>query len=218
MCFSAEASFAASGALATVGALSFGKAKSRRMRWLAFVPILFSVQQAIEGFQWLVEKPGTLSTILGYAFLTFAFLVWLILIPFVDEQIEPKTSRRKWFRILTWVGAGCAGYLLYFLLTKPLTVCVTGHHIDYQIDIHFPFFAIGLAVYVFITCGSMLLSSRPMMRLFGALAFLSLLVTVWAYQETLTSVWCFFAAALSTLVYLEIARDAKKHKGFWHRW
>lgn len=210
MCFSAEASFAASGVLATTGVLCLGKAKSRRMRWLAFVPILFSVQQAIEGFQWLVEKPSLFSTILGYAFLVFAFLVWLILIPLIDEHIEPKSHRRRWFRFLTWAGAGCAGYLFYILLTQPLNVCVIGHHIDYQLDINFPFFAIGLAVYVFITCGSLLLSSRHFVQLFGAVTFFSLLVTVWAFKETLISVWCFFAAILSVLVYLEIVRDAKK--------
>lgn len=57
MCFSAEASFAASAALAATGLSSVVLAKTKKIRLVALIPLAFSVQQAIEGFQWLTPKP-----------------------------------------------------------------------------------------------------------------------------------------------------------------
>jgi len=212
MCFSAEASFAASAALATVSLASASSAKSKKLRWFAFIPLAFSVQQAIEGFQWLAPKPSLLSTVLGYGFLFFAFLAWLVVVPTAASLIEPEKNRKKLMRYLSWVGIGGAGYMLWFLLTEPLAVCVTNRSIDYQINI--PYLEYGLMIYVLVTCGSLLLSSLKNIRLFGWLTFFGLLVTIVAYRTTLTSVWCFFSAILSCLVFLEVARDIKINKIF----
>ena len=45
MCFSATASFAASGALGLVGAASLAKTKSKKEVPFAAVPLIFAVQQ-----------------------------------------------------------------------------------------------------------------------------------------------------------------------------
>jgi len=207
MCFSAEASFAASAALATVGLVSVSTAKTKELRWVACIPLAFSVQQALEGFQWLAPKPSLLSTALGYGFLFFAFLVWLIAIPVLSGLIEPRKIRKRLMRYLFYLGAAGAAYLLWFVVTEPLTVCVVNHSIDYQIFL--PYSNYFFVVYILATCGSLLLSSQKHIRLFGWLTFFSLLVAFWAYRETLTSVWCFFAAVLSCLVFLEVSRDPK---------
>jgi hypothetical protein len=39
-------------------------------------------------------------------------------------------------------------------------------------------------------------------RLFGVLALLSFIATYFVYTRALVSVWCFFAAILSLLIYL----------------
>lgn len=159
-----------------------------------------------------VTKPSALSTFLGYGFLFFAFLLWIVAIPVLSGMLEPNIVRKKWMRYLFWLGCGGAAYLLYFMVTSPLTVCVTNHSIDYQIFV--PFIDYFFIVYVLATCGSLLISSIKNIRLFGWLIFFSLLITIWAYRETLTSVWCFFSAILSCLVFLEVARDTKINKFF----
>ncbi len=52
MCFSATASFTASGILAAVGLLSIAKARTLPMRIFASTPLLFAIQQASEGVLW----------------------------------------------------------------------------------------------------------------------------------------------------------------------
>ncbi|MBI2415948.1 MAG: hypothetical protein HYV33_04815 [Candidatus Kerfeldbacteria bacterium] len=81
MCFSATASFVTSGALAITGSATLAKKPTRQLRWLAVIPLLFALQQTIEGLQWLAPKPSVLSTVLGYAFLLFAFLLWPSYLP-----------------------------------------------------------------------------------------------------------------------------------------
>ena len=73
MCFSAEASFIASGGLAVAGGASLKVAK-KEQRLIALIPLLFAIQQAIEGMQWLYLYRGTSSLKLAYAFLFFGFV------------------------------------------------------------------------------------------------------------------------------------------------
>jgi hypothetical protein len=70
MCFSANASFAASGVLAAVGAASIRETKTKRGLLYAFIPLIFAIQQFVEGLQWLT-RPGAWSVFLAYGFLFF---------------------------------------------------------------------------------------------------------------------------------------------------
>lgn len=64
MCFSATASFVAAAGLAPVGIVSLVMARRlepERWRPLALMPILFAIQQALEGCVWLgLEAPAVL--------------------------------------------------------------------------------------------------------------------------------------------------------------
>ena len=60
-------------------------------------------------------------------------------------------------------------------------------------------------IYLLATCVSGLFSSHRCINIFGVLAFV---LAVAAYQvsvRTFVSVWCFFAAVLSLLVYLHFS-------------
>ena len=61
-------------------------------------------------------------------------------------------------------------------------------------------------LYLLCICGSPLLSSHKMIQGIGALIVIGLLVSAYAYYATLVSVWCFFAAADSTLLYFHFKR------------
>ena len=82
MCFSASASFIASGGLAALGGVSFVSAK-KKDKVLAVIPIMFSIQQFCEGIQWLYLNSGSSSPVFGYLFLLFAFILWPIYVPFM---------------------------------------------------------------------------------------------------------------------------------------
>src|SRR5262245_11163328 len=101
MCFSTEASFTASVLLAGIGYLSLMKAKDKpSLIPLAMIPFLFAMQQFCEGVVWLYlrqEWPQNfIFQIAKYGFLSFAFFIWPIWIPFSLLTLE----KIKWRRIL----------------------------------------------------------------------------------------------------------------------
>jgi hypothetical protein len=62
-------------------------------------------------------------------------------------------------------------------------------------------------LYLAATCVSSFFSSHGFVRLFGVLSLLSLLSFIAAYVVhvgALVSIWCFFAALLSLLIYLHL--------------
>ena len=59
MCFSASASFGAGIVLSSIGIATITKTQSRSQLSLAFIPLIFAVQQFSEGFLWLsLLHPG----------------------------------------------------------------------------------------------------------------------------------------------------------------
>jgi len=199
MCFSASASFIASAGLGVLGAASLKRAKKRE-RLLALIPLLFAVQQFIEGLQWLVVVSGKASLALGYAYLFFAFLLWPTYIPFMALQLETRERRKPALRFFLLLGIVMTVYLASALLTHPVAISVFERHISCEINL--PFAVIGAVIYVTIVTGSLIASSVQHVRIFGFLALFSSILAWQLYEATFTSVWCFFAAVLSSVVYL----------------
>ncbi len=56
------------------------------------------------------------------------------------------------------------------------------------------------------TCVPLLLSSHPILRVLGAVVAVGGAISAYAYYATFTSVWWFFAAADSTLLYFHFKR------------
>jgi hypothetical protein len=93
-------------------------------------------------------------------------------------------------------------YLLYFIVTRPVVAEVVGRHIVY-VSPHF--FRIPVIVlYLAATCVSCFFSSHGFVKLFGVLALLSFIAAYVVHATTLVSMWCFFAAILSLLIYLHL--------------
>lgn len=75
-----------------------------------------------------------------------------------------------------------------------------------------PFGTAAAAVYIAIVVGAGALSGRYMVKiLFGLIAFLAFIAS-WLYYENFTSVWCFFAAIVSVLIYLIVTGTELKKK------
>ena len=202
MCFSATASFTAGAILVGIGTLTLRRATRRSELPYAAIPMLFGVQQLVEGSLWLTISDGSLhlNTILTHIYSLFSHVLWPIFVPLAVLLLETVPWRRTLLKIIAVGGVLSGLYLLYFWAMDPTIAKVVGRHITYVS----PHFFIGpvLALYIVGTCGSSLLSSHPRVRLFGVATLVSLVSAYAFYAYWFISVWCFFAAAMSVVVWL----------------
>ena len=205
MCFSATASFSAGALLLGIGTLTFRSALATRQRQalpFAAIPLLFAVQQLIEGVIWLtfrVDAP-LLNSVMTHVYSFFSHVLWPVYVPVAVMLMEPNGWRRRTLIAFVAAGAAVGAYLLYILLAFPVVSRPTGQHIEYDSP-HF-FAAVTMTLYLLSTALSPLLSTHRMVVVFGALALLSFGAAYAFYATWFISVWCFFAALLSAVVYL----------------
>jgi len=90
------------------------------------------------------------------------------------------------------------------LISLPLNTCVVGHSIAYlnPMTASLP---ISL-LYIFATCGTLLLSTHRVVRWYGVLNIVVLSITELVKATTFASVWCFYAAIMSTMIYWQFHR------------
>ena len=202
MCFSATASFSADAFLLGLGTLTLKSARHKRELPFAAIPILFAIQQLIEGVVWLSFSDGAalLNSVMTQVYSFFSHVLWPIYVPVAVLMLEPPGWRRRALRVFVAAGSAVGLYLLYFLFAFPIISRPTGQHIEY-VSPHF-FAAITMSLYLLSTTISPLLSTHRMVQVFGILALLSFGAAYYFYAFWFISVWCFFAALLSTVVYL----------------
>lgn len=203
MCFSATASFGAGIVLVAAGSVAMVKAKTPSQRVFAAIPLLFAVQQLAEGFVWLGLTYPEYRAGLQFAtftFLIFAQIVWTLWIPFSLLLLEEDALRKTILRILLGAGVTLSVYHVWGLMAHPITSQVLDCHIFYDVEYLRPYklysgFAYGIASIV--PC---FFSSVKRMWWLGAAFLLSYIATQIIYTTYVISVWCFFAALLSTIV------------------
>ncbi|MEK7632289.1 MAG: DUF6629 family protein [Patescibacteria group bacterium] len=198
MCFSAPVSFATSAVLAVVGVETVRHARPKK-RYVALIPFLFAIQQAIEGAQWIVDKPSTCSQVLGYGFLFFAFLVWPSWVPFAVWHAESVAWRKRVLKVLFGIGLATSAYFLAVLITEPMSVVPRAASLYYSVNI--PGYVAGVASYISVILASFFVSSDRRLRAFGFAIMASAAIAWIAFSFAFTSVWCFFSAALSVWLY-----------------
>jgi hypothetical protein len=206
ICFSATASFASGMALLAIGAVAVRNTRDAVEVPYAAIPLLFAVQQLVEGGLWQNLPAQTSAThVLTIIYLLFSNVLWPIYVPVAVWLLEPRVERR---RMIVWtiVGGGAVGvFFLTAIITNPVTAAIKGMHIKYHIP--HPHDAIAVAVYAAATCLAPLLSSNKMVRLFGIALVGSMIAAATLYLRWFASVWCFFAALLSVLVLLHFTRS-----------
>jgi hypothetical protein len=202
MCFSASASFIAGATLMVAGVATLRLVTRPSQIPFALVPLLFGVQQVIEGLIWL--SFGDRSTIdnasLTVVYSVFSHVLWPIYVPFAVGLLETVPWRRKALAVCQVAGLAVGLYLLYFIVQYPVMSRVLGRHIVYESP-HF-YIAGIIILYLISTCVSSMLSSSNIIRVFGVLAVVTFLAAYAIHVATLVSVWCFFAALLSFIIYL----------------
>ena len=210
MCFSATASFSAGAVLLGIGALTLRSARRPREWPFAAIPLLFAIQQLIEGVIWLTFSADAplLNTVMTHAYSFFSHVLWPVYLPVAVLMIEPPGGRRRTLAALVAAGSAVGIYLLYVLVAFPVVSRPTGQHVEYDSP-HF-FAAAVMTLYLVSATVSPLLSTLRGVKVFGALALLSFGTAYYFYATWFISVWCFFAALLSTVIYLHFARPTER--------
>jgi hypothetical protein len=213
MCFSATASFSAGAVLLGLGALTLKSAGRPRELMFAAIPLLFAVQQLTEGVIWLTFRDDApqINRVMTQVYAFFSHVLWPAWIPLAVLLLEAPGRRHR--VLLTFVAAGAAvsAYLLVVLVAFPAVSRPTGQHIEY-LSPHF-FAAEVMTLYLLATTVSPLLSTHGVVKIFGALALLSFGAAYYFYTTWFISVWCFFAAALSSTIALHFAMRRAEPSG-----
>ncbi len=202
MCFSVTASFTAGAILSAVGVVTLKKAKTKSAVPFATIPLLFGVQQLVEGAVWLSFQYSAqiFNQIATYAYLGFAYVLWPILVPLSVGLLETDSHRRNILYAFQFVGLLVGLYLFYFILSNPVSSHIVNKSIGYSMPSQYGVFLV--VMYLLATCVSPLFSSHRIINILGILATISFAVTYYFYTASYVSVWCFFAAILSIVVYL----------------
>jgi len=211
MCFSAGASFGASAVLSIIGTAAIMKARTVPQGLFAGIPIIFSIQQLAEGMLWLSLRDPELADwqpFFTYTFLVFALVVWPVWIPLTIRMLEKDAKRKKMLGLMLFMGSVVSVGATCVILFYPAVVMPAYHHLHYDIDISQE--ATGLiklftVLYFATTIITTFISSIKRMNWLGFVFFLSYGVTLILYSGSVVSVWCYFAALLSIVVYWILA-------------
>ena len=204
MCFSASASFIAGASLSAVGVATLTKTERTTELPFAMIPLLFGLQQLTEGVIWLTfhHDAPLLKQTMTYLYSGFSHALWPMYVPFAMGVLEAVHWRKKAIFAFEAAGVAVGLYLLYFIVTRPVTAEVVGRHIVY-LSPHFYLIPV-MVLYLAATCVSCFFSSHGYVKLFGVLALLSFIAAYLLHVMALVSIWCFFAAILSLLIYLHL--------------
>ena len=209
MCFSATASFSAAAITAVIGVAALWQVKHARELPLAAMPLLFAFQQVIEGAIWL-QLPagggGYAVAALSMCFLVFAKVLWPAYVAPAVLLIEPDLRRKRVLYVIAALGCAISIYMLHGLIENPPPVAICGRSIDYGGNENA--LSWRSLLYLVCTCAPLLLSSSGTIRRFGALVAAGFVVSATVYFTNYISVWCFFAAAGSGLLYFYFRRVA----------
>lgn len=204
MCFSAKASFTASALLFIIGVMNIRTNENSSLKVFSFMPLLFAIQQFSEGMLWVSFKfPGlsALQTVSKYFFLTFAIVIWPVFVSSSLLILEKEGFRRKLLKFLTFLSSIWAVSAVAYMFVFQPSATVAEGHIMY--DIFLPYklpFNLSM-VYGVLTVVPFFLTRKKMFWIFGTLVTITGTMTYIVYASFFTSIWCFFAAIVSTHTY-----------------
>ena len=207
MCFSATASFVASGMIGSIGVATLRHVREPRALLFASVPLLFAFHQLGEGFVWLglEGRIGKLALDhVAFLFTMYAQGIIPLLMPVAVALMEPPGRRRSAILGLTVIGALVCAWDVVGLVAFPSRTFVECHSIAYRNPLTGNLLISCL--YILATCGALLLSTHRVVRWYGLLNVIGLTVVQIIRDYAFASVWCFYAALLSVMIYWQFNR------------
>src|ERR1035437_3898433 len=216
MCFSAGASFAGGVAISAIGVATIMKVHKPSQIVFASIPLFFGFQQFVEGSMWMILQHPEFSRYQSpfmYTFLLMAQVFWPMMIPLAVLSMEVNKKKKKWLWILLSAGLTLSLYYIFCMVTFHSTPQISGYHILYMDDSPKIVTFIAFIFYLITSITPLFISSIKRTHLLGTLMSLSCLVTIIFFTHYLTSVWCFFAALISAVIYW-ILSDSKKEYSY----
>ena len=181
---------------------------------LVSIPFIFGFQQLVEGFLWITVDHGNQSSqvshVLQYLFL-IAALSWPAIVPssiYMTESSAPHRRKIFWLMLL---GVVDALYLVTHLFLHGSATEITHHRISYDITTQTPQ-VLDAIIYVFLVSAPMFFSSHPNMQRIAYINIIIFAFTVYFWWQSFVSVWCFFAAILSALIYFYLRAKKQESK------
>jgi len=204
MCFSAEASFTGSAIISMIGVANIVKVKKPAQMLLAGIPFIFGIQQFSEGVVWVTLKSGGHAWLLNEAvhlFLITALVIWPMMIPLAMWLMEKAEKRKRILVGLMITGGILSIFYSFCLVSYDVTSQIQSFHIQYIYYFPSPLATIASGFYLVSTVLPLFVSSIKRLWLMGALITVSYFASAIFYSQYLTSVWCFFAAVISVVIF-----------------
>ena len=204
MCFSAGASFAGGIVISAVGVATVRKVGKPTQRLFAGIPLFFGFQQFAEGVLWVTLRSGGhdwLQNAATYVFLVTAMVIWPVMIPLSMWFMEEGKKRKNILAGLIVTGGLLSLFYAFCFISYDVTPRINGFHIQYVDNFPRTLVTVASFFYPAATVAPLFVSSVRRMWLFGILITISYIVTGIFFAQYLTSVWCFFAALISVVIY-----------------
>jgi len=220
MCFSATASFTASGVLSGTAFFTLRNLRSKSQLLFALYPLLFAIHQFAEGIVWVTLSSGnygTLNLIATTVYLLFSHMIALTYFPLSIYLME-KSPRRKTIMfgfVIAGVALSLCALTIIFILHGFSSQISSCGHIDYvsytfSSDYLVRYNSLLKYIYITVVCANFFIASDKRLMIMGALFGSGFVISYQWFTNTFQSVWCFFAAIISMLVYVYI-RFPKKN-------
>jgi hypothetical protein len=171
---------------------------------------LFGFQQFAEGVLWVTLRSGghdCLQNATTYIFLITALVIWPVMIPLSMWFMEEGKKRKKILVSLIVIGGIVSLFYAFCLISYDVTPQIKGFHLQYIDEFPRTLVDIAYAFYIVSTVVPLFVSSVRWMWLLGILIAVSYIVTGIFFAQYLTSVWCFFAALSSVVIYWILSKS-----------
>ena len=216
MCLCAEVNFVASAVICAVGVATLAHTRHPREVLFAAMPLFFALHQFTEGFVWL-GLDGTIGEIArdnaAFLFVLYAQGLLPILMPLAVLLLEAPGWRRSVLTGITALGLVFGAYMVWGVMAFPTSCYAENHSIVYSNKVTESIWT-G-AVYILVTCGALILSGHRVVRWFGVLNLIGLTVVMIVKAYAFSSVWCFYAAVISVMLYWQFRQGNIRVP--WHR-
>ena len=201
MCFNATASFVGAAVVGGVGVATLTQVRERRELPYALLPMAFAAHQLLEGFTWLELDGRSGASLDTWAVRLWVIYAWALLppwLPWAVRCLEPDARRRRLLAGFLGVGLATFAVLLYNALQPTVEVINVSNNLDYVLPTRYGVL-LGIP-YVLCTCFAPMLSSWRWVRWFGAANLAAVGTAVLLESRDFASIWCTFAAFLSSLI------------------
>jgi hypothetical protein len=218
MCFSAVASFGLGGALIISRAIQH-QVKPFKLAdpgfLLSLFPMIFGVQQIIEGVIWLSMDYAIWKEWKNpflYAFIFIAQVIWPLAVPLAFLRFERNSQRKSILKVLTIIGVTTSTYLLFCIVFLPIDVYQLENHLVYELRFGNNTLLTNGILYFIPTVLPAFFSSNKKAYIFGSLVLLSFILSKLLFPTAFISVWCYFAAGISLAIYWLLSHEKKRLK------